>query len=158
MSRIMMKATTLVKKSGGNLFDDLRDSDTVVKASPAKVGGSTHPTDASFKLAEMVKELARMQAENEALKAARGKGTGGGISCKVSAKGGVSVYGLGRFPVTLYAPQWAKLLKGATPENNEVLAFIEANDGKDVPVKVKDEAGNVTGTTTIRFSKADNRA
>lgn len=56
--------------------------------------------------AELKAELERLKAENEALKA---RGTKA-ISLKVSEKGGVSVYGLGRFPVTLYQEQWLKLL------------------------------------------------
>ena len=51
-------------------------------------------------------ELARLRAENEALKQKRNTA----VSMKVSEKGGVSVYGLGRFPVTLYQEQWTKLL------------------------------------------------
>ena len=51
-------------------------------------------------------ELEKLKAENERLKGQRGR-TG---YLKVSEKGGVSVYGLGRFPVTLYKEQWAKLL------------------------------------------------
>jgi len=65
-------------------------------------------------------ELARLRAENEALKARARKG----ISLKVSDKGGVSVYGLGRFPVTLYKEQWVKLLDVA----DEIRAFIREND------------------------------
>ena len=49
-------------------------------------------------------ELERLRAENERLKGQRGRG----VSLKVSEKGGVSVYGLGRFPVTLYKEQWVK--------------------------------------------------
>ncbi len=45
------------------------------------------------------------------------------LSCKVTDKGGVSVYGLGRFPVTLYASQWDKLLAGA----DMIRAFLDAN-------------------------------
>ena len=45
---------------------------------------------------------------------------------KVSEKGGVSVYGLGRFPVTLYQEQWIKLLALADP----IRAFIEENRSK----------------------------
>jgi hypothetical protein len=56
--------------------------------------------------AELKAEVERLKAENEALKA---RGTKG-VSMKVSEKGGVSVYGLGRFPVTLYQEQWLKLL------------------------------------------------
>ena len=55
---------------------------------------------------EMRAELERLKAENEALKARRS----GATSMKVSEKGGLSVYGLGRFPVTLYQEQWVKLL------------------------------------------------
>lgn len=47
------------------------------------------------------------------------------LSFKVSEKGAVSVYGMGRFPVTLYAEQWAKLV--APEVVAELLAFIEAN-------------------------------
>ena len=65
-------------------------------------------------------ELERLRRENEALKRGREKG----LSLKVSEKGGVSVYGLGRFPVTLYKEQWAKLL--ATAE--QIKKFIEEND------------------------------
>ena len=46
------------------------------------------------------------------------------MSLKVSEKGGVSVYGLGRFPVTLYKEQWAKLLAMA----DEIKAFIKEHD------------------------------
>ena len=67
-------------------------------------------------------ELERLRAENEALK----KGSRpGGLAIKVSEKGGVSVYGLGRFPVTLYQEQWDKLLAHV----DEIRAFIEANRG-----------------------------
>ncbi|MEO8258224.1 MAG: hypothetical protein ABI868_12830 [Acidobacteriota bacterium] len=65
-------------------------------------------------------ELARLQAENERLKSQRGRS----VSLKVSEKGGVSVYGLGRFPVTLYKEQWAKLLDMA----EEIRAFLKDND------------------------------
>ena len=74
-------------------------------------------------------ELERLKAENERLKQ-RGART---VSLKVSEKGGVSVYGLGRFPVTLYKEQWAKLLDMA----DEIRAFIKENDSK---LKTKGEA------------------
>jgi hypothetical protein len=67
-------------------------------------------------------ELARLRAENEALKSRARKG----ISLRVSDKGGVSVYGLGRFPVTLYKEQWLKLLDVA----DEIRAFIRENDAQ----------------------------
>lgn len=65
-------------------------------------------------------EIERLRAENEALK----KPARGQISLKVSEKGGLSVYGLGRFPVTLYREQWEKLLGMA----DEVRTFIREND------------------------------
>ena len=73
-------------------------------------------------------ELERLRAENAALK---NKKTGS-VSMKVSEKGAVSVYGLGRFPVTLYQEQWTKLL-GLADENK---TFIEENKPK---LKVKGE-------------------
>ena len=71
---------------------------------------------------DIQKELERLRAENEALKASRRAGT---LSFRVSEKGAVSVYGLGRFPVTLYQEQWDKLLGAA----DELRAFIESNRG-----------------------------
>jgi hypothetical protein len=65
-------------------------------------------------------ELERLRAENEALKKRSAKG----LSLKVSEKGGVSVYGLGRFPVTLYKEQWVKLLGMA----DDIHAFIRDNE------------------------------
>lgn len=67
-------------------------------------------------------ELARLQKENAALK----QGAARGVSMKVSEKGGLSIYGLGRFPVTLYKEQWTKLLDMA----DEIRQFIAANEGK----------------------------
>ncbi|MBE7480620.1 MAG: hypothetical protein HS104_11645 [Polyangiaceae bacterium] len=67
-------------------------------------------------------ELERLRAENERLKQSKTRT----VSLKVSDKGGVSVYGLGRFPVTLYKEQWAKLLDMA----DEIRAFIRENDSK----------------------------
>jgi hypothetical protein len=69
---------------------------------------------------DMQSELERLRAENESLKkAGRGK-----LAMKVSEKGALSVYGMGRFPVTLYKEQWLRLLTMA----DEIKAFIEAND------------------------------
>ena len=65
-------------------------------------------------------ELERLKAENAALKARGSRG----VTLKVSEKGGVSVYGLGRFPVTLYKEQWAKLLDLA----GEIRAFIAEHE------------------------------
>lgn len=69
---------------------------------------------------DMQSELERLRAENESLKkAGRGK-----LAMKVSEKGALSVYGMGRFPVTLYKEQWLRLLTMA----DEIKAFIAAND------------------------------
>jgi len=65
-------------------------------------------------------ELERLKAENERLKNQRSRS----VSLKVSEKGGVSVYGLGRFPVTLYKEQWLKLLAMA----EEIRTFIKEHD------------------------------
>jgi hypothetical protein len=67
-------------------------------------------------------ELERLKQENERLKRERSRG----ISLKVSEKGAVSVYGLGRFPVTLYKEQWVKLLAVA----DDIQAFIKENDAR----------------------------
>jgi hypothetical protein len=67
-------------------------------------------------------QLEALKAENERLKTQRGRA----VSLKVSEKGGVSVYGLGRFPVTLYKEQWAKLLAMA----EEIKQFIKENDAQ----------------------------
>jgi hypothetical protein len=78
---------------------------------------------------DMQAELDRLRAENETLK--QQKARGGSVSMKVSEKGAVSVYGLGRFPVTLYQEQWLKLLGLA----DEIKTFIEENRAR---LKVKE--------------------
>lgn len=78
-------------------------------------------TGVSTTEAELREALARLQAENEALKARKGGSTTNGL--KVAEKGGISLYGLGRFPVTLFSAQWFKLLDMA----DEIRAFIKAN-------------------------------
>ena len=64
-------------------------------------------------------ELERLRSENAALKKGR-------LSGKVSEKGAVSVYGMGRFPVTLYKEQWLKLLDMSA----DIRAFIAANEAQ----------------------------
>jgi hypothetical protein len=65
-------------------------------------------------------ELERLRAENERLKrSGRSK-----LAMKVSEKGALSVYGMGRFPVTLYKEQWLRLLA----ISDDIRAFIEANN------------------------------
>ena len=67
-------------------------------------------------------ELERLKAENERLKSHRGRS----VSLKVSEKGGVSVYGLGRFPVTLYKEQWTKLFTMV----DDIRTFIKEHDSE----------------------------
>ena len=68
-------------------------------------------------------KLARLEAENEALKRQVDRKPGE-LRLKVSEKGGLSIYGLGRFPVTLYKEQWNRLLDHA----DEIREFLKAND------------------------------
>ena len=79
--------------------------------------------------AEVRAELDRLREENERLKAQHSRG----LSLKVSEKGGLSVYGLGRFPVTLYKEQWTKLLA----MTDEIRAFIKEHDAE---LKTKPES------------------
>jgi hypothetical protein len=67
-------------------------------------------------------EVERLRDENAALK----KGAALGVRMKVSEKGAVSIYGMGRFPVTLYKEQWLKLLD----MSDEIRAFIAANEAQ----------------------------
>jgi hypothetical protein len=76
---------------------------------------------------EMKAELDRLRNENAALK----KGESSSIRMKVSEKGAVSIYGMGRFPVTLYKEQWLKLLE----MSDNIRAFISANEAQ---LKAKD--------------------
>ena len=71
---------------------------------------------------ELKAELERLRKENASLK----KGAAKGVSMKVSEKGGLSVYGMGRFPVTLYKEQWLKLLD----LSEEIRAFIAAHEAE----------------------------
>ena len=84
-------------------------------------------------MSEPTKEelLARI-AELEKESAGRKRGA---LEFRVSEKGGVSVYGLGRFPVTLYQEQWSRLLDSADP----LRAFIEENKSR-LKVKTQDKA------------------
>jgi hypothetical protein len=71
---------------------------------------------------EMKAELERLRAENAQLKTKEKAG----ISLKVSDKGAVSLYGMGRFPVTLYKEQWLRVLANAP----QIEAFIRENEAK----------------------------
>jgi hypothetical protein len=69
-------------------------------------------------------KLARLEAENKALREQVEQRKPGQLRLKVGEKGGLSVYGLGRFPVTLYKEQWIRLLDHA----EEIKAFLKEND------------------------------
>ena len=71
---------------------------------------------------QMKAELERLRNENAALK----KGAAQGIRMKVSEKGALSIYGMGRFPVTLYKEQWLRLLQ----MSDDIRAFIAANEAE----------------------------
>jgi hypothetical protein len=71
---------------------------------------------------ELEAMIAKLQQENEALKAKANRP----LTMKVSDKGALSVYGLGRFPVTLYQQQWLKLIG----LSDDIKAFIKANQDK----------------------------
>jgi hypothetical protein len=67
-------------------------------------------------------ELEKLRSENEALKRSSSKG----LSLRVSEKGALSVYGLGRFPVTLYKEQWLRLLD----MSEDIRMFIKQNEAQ----------------------------
>jgi hypothetical protein len=69
-------------------------------------------------------KLARLEAENKALREQVEQRRPGQLRLKISEKGGLSVYGLGRFPVTLYKEQWIRLLDHA----EEIKSFLKEND------------------------------
>ncbi len=71
---------------------------------------------------ELQAKIAALEEENKQLK----KRSEGGLSYKVSQKGGVSVYGLGRFPVTLYKEQWTRLLE----MSDEIRDFIRDHESE----------------------------
>ena len=76
--------------------------------------------DLQAQLAQAMAQMAQMQAKMDAMAAAKPHQS---ISFKVSEKGCVSIYGLGRFPVTAYASQWERILA----EADKLKAFIAAN-------------------------------
>ncbi len=78
---------------------------------------------ASPTTAELLAMINALKADNAALKAAIPGPRA--LTCKVSEKGAMSVYGLGRFPITLYAGQWDRLIEAAP----QLQAFLKANHG-----------------------------
>jgi len=78
-------------------------------------------------------KVAHLEAENRALKEQVEQRRTGQLRLKISEKGGLSVYGLGRFPVTLYKEQWIRLLE----QTEEIKEFLKENDQQ---LKVKQSA------------------
>lgn len=104
------------------------------------------------KLDPLAQELARLRAENEALKAkAAARNV---VTAKVSAKGGISIYGLGRFPFTAYASQMEKLYSDEVKA--QVMDLIKRGKaGEEFTVDIKDESGKVTGQGKVKMSFKD---
>lgn len=103
-----------------------------------------NPNDALAKMAQMAAQMEALQAqvaaaqvENERLKAR----TAGPLSLRVSEKGAVSLYGIQRFPVTLYQDQWAKLIAFAA----EITKFI----GEQKPGVLSEKAPKVGRPETV---------
>jgi len=88
---------------------------------------------------EMKLEIERLRAENARLAAKAGPmldQTANGLSMKITEKGGLSVYGLGRFPVTLYKNQWEKLADAAAEIKEYTRVNAEKFSTKPVVAKV----------------------
>jgi len=73
---------------------------------------------------DIMAQLEALRAENARLRAKADKPRA--MSMKVTEKGAASLYGLGRFPVTLYASQWAKVIANI----EDIKGFLEANKAK----------------------------
>jgi hypothetical protein len=93
----------------------------------------TPDTDSKTALAHVtagrvsMEDFLAWQSERESRIAAKANGKPrNGLHCKVSQKAGVSVYGLQRFPITLYAEQWERLLQFA----DEIRQFITQRNGE----------------------------
>ena len=115
-------------KKGGQLTRFRKEADAGVAA--IAVSRYVDRPDRKEKLMsdeDLKAELERLRKENAALK----KGASSSIRMKVSEKGALSIYGMGRFPVTLYKEQWLKLLDMA----EDIRAFIAAHEGE---LKAKD--------------------
>lgn len=98
-------------------------------------------------------QLAQAQAENANLKAKKGQE---GSLCKITEKGGVSVYGLGRFPVTLYESQWATLLGGEYTEADGSLAKAEGMVEK-IKAFIADNRAKLTTKQDLAMAKAQSK-
>jgi hypothetical protein len=107
----------------------LNNEDASLWRASSDIVGPTHAENRGPAMSDedLKDELERLRKENAALK----KGASSPIRMKVSEKGAVSIYGMGRFPVTLYKEQWLKLLDMSA----DIRAFIAANEAQ---LKAKD--------------------
>ena len=85
---------------------------------------NTTTTNGPDQFALMAAKLAALQAENEALKASKSNGGTSTLTVKTGQKGGVSVYGFGKFPVTLYGNAWERLIGELDNPESQVRATI----------------------------------
>jgi hypothetical protein len=109
----------------------------------------------SMSNAELQAELDRMKAENESLKAAAAKK----VSLKVSAKGGISLYGIRKFPVTFYVEEWERIL--ALEEQITTFGIENAADlrhGKDDPRAAEFDAAGEAAEAEFKAKAAGNGA
>lgn len=102
---------------------------SVLAAMTDKASGTAKPVPPAAAVkpavfANTADEIAWYRAENERLKAKQSVNSGK-LTCKVSEKGALSIYGMGRFPVTLYRQQWERLL--SAEQVTAIKAFITAN-------------------------------
>ena len=115
-----------------------------VAVTPAAVTPATPAAMPAELKAQLEAEIARLTAENSIL-AKNAVHGGGNLGLKVSDKGALSVYGMGRFPVTLYREQWEKLLASA----DIIRAFISEHEGvlKKKEDKVKEDAAKAVAAS-----------
>jgi hypothetical protein len=108
---------------------------TPIKPTPTP----THvPTAAEY--AELLAKVNELQAKSDRkVRMDAGSTTDNGLKLAVSLKGAVSVYGLGRFPVTLYREQMTRLLEAG----KDIAAFIAANQATLKVKPAKDDAEDV---------------
>lgn len=100
--RLINGAETVLNPISGHMTEAVRETVVPVKSQ-----------------AELLAELDRLRAENQRLQSQPKTG----LTLKISEKGALSVYGMGRFPFTLYVEQWEKLFAMA----DEIKAFMKAN-------------------------------
>lgn len=98
-------------------------------------------------------ELARLRAENQALKAGQVEA----LRFKISEKGGISVYGLGKWPVTLYRSQWAILLANASGIQQFIDAHRSRLDGFEQE-RMEQRARSTTGSSKPRSTQDMDKA